>query len=54
MATAVTHPTKEQVRAWQQQRHEDHTPPPTPDEIRRALGWELQPYNTPLRKEVTR
>lgn len=32
-------PTNEQVRSWMQQRQADRTPPPTPDEIRRHLGW---------------
>jgi hypothetical protein len=40
MATA-THPTKEQVRAWQQERIEAKAPPPSPEEIRRQLGWGL-------------
>ncbi len=35
----ITHPTKEQVRAYMQQREADRRPPPTPDEIRRQLGW---------------
>lgn len=34
-----TKPTKEQVRAYQQQRLREKTPPPSPDEIRRQLGW---------------
>jgi len=33
------HPTKEQVRAYMQLREFDRRPPPTPDEIRRQLGW---------------
>ena len=35
----MTRPTKEQVRAYMHQREADHRPPPTPDEIRRQLGW---------------
>lgn len=35
----VTHPTKEQVRAYMLQRTAAHRPPPTPEEIRRLLGW---------------
>ncbi|MBD8531521.1 MULTISPECIES: hypothetical protein [unclassified Massilia] len=34
-------PTNEQVRNWMQQRQADRSPPPTPDEIRRQLGWNL-------------
>lgn len=33
------HPTKEQVRAYMHLREFDRRPPPTPDEIRRQLGW---------------
>ena len=38
---ATMHPTKEQVRAYmhQRQRAFDRRPPPTPEEIRRQLGW---------------
>lgn len=34
-------PTKEQVRAYMQQRQREfcHRPPPVPEEIRRQLGW---------------
>ncbi len=35
----IMHPTKEQVRAYMQLREYDRRPPPTPDEIRRQLGW---------------
>ena len=37
----MSKPTKEQVREWQRQQRESHTPPPTPEEIRRQLGWGL-------------
>ncbi len=30
--------TKEQVRKWMQERRQQNTPPPTPEEIRRQLG----------------
>lgn len=38
---ASLQPTKEQVRAYmhQRQRQFDRRPPPTPEEIRRQLGW---------------
>ncbi len=42
MAT-VTHPTKEQVRAHMQRRAREHTPPPSPEDIRRELGWHMLP-----------
>lgn len=34
-------PTKQQVRDWMQQRQAEHKPPPTPEQIRRELGWGL-------------
>lgn len=32
-------PTKEQVRKWMQDRQAQRTAPPSPEEIRRQLGW---------------
>ncbi len=37
----ATHPTKQQVRAYLQRRAHDAKPPPSPEAIRRELGWEL-------------
>ena len=37
----TTHPSKQQVRAYLQRRSHDSKPPPSPDEIRRELGWQL-------------
>jgi hypothetical protein len=37
----TNHPSKELVRDWMRQRQGEHRPPPTLDEIRRQLGWEL-------------
>jgi hypothetical protein len=34
-------PSKEEVRVWMQQRQAAQTPPQTPAEVRRALGWHL-------------
>lgn len=34
-------PTKEQVREYMERRQEQHQPPPTQEEIRRQLGWDL-------------
>jgi len=34
-------PTKEQVREYMNQRAAEHKPPPTPEEIRRQMGWDL-------------
>lgn len=39
--TPVTHPSPQQVRDWMKQRQAEQKPPPTPEEIRRELGWEL-------------
>jgi hypothetical protein len=37
----TTHPSKHLVRAWLERRAQDVKPPPTPEEIRRQLGWGL-------------
>jgi len=34
-------PTNQQVRSWMQQRQVDRVPPPSPEEVRRELGWGL-------------
>jgi hypothetical protein len=39
--TQITHPTKEQVRAWLRAELVAPKPPPTPEQIRRELGWDL-------------
>lgn len=36
-----TKPTPQAVRTWMQQRQMDRTPPPSPEEVRRQLGWEM-------------
>lgn len=43
MDRQITHPTKEQVRAYMLRREADRRPPPPPAEIRRQLGWCLAP-----------
>jgi hypothetical protein len=45
MDRQITHPTKEQVRAYMARRESAHRPPPPPAEIRRELGWALTPSN---------
>jgi len=35
----VKHPPKHLVRAYLERRSRDPKPPPTPEEIRRQLGW---------------
>lgn len=34
-------PTKEQVRHWLDRQVSEHRPPPSPEQIRRELGWDL-------------
>jgi hypothetical protein len=34
-------PIKEQVRDYMERRQVEHRPPPSREEIRRQLGWEL-------------
>jgi hypothetical protein len=41
MDRGVTHPTKEQVRAYMIAREHAHRPPPAPEEIRRQLNWHV-------------
>jgi hypothetical protein len=35
----VKHPSKQLVRAYLARRARDTAPPPSPEEIRRQLGW---------------
>lgn len=35
----ANHPTKHQVREYMQRRASDPKPPPSPEEVRRQLGW---------------
>jgi hypothetical protein len=39
--TQTSKPSNQQVRSWMQQRQADKSPPPSPEEIRRQLGWGL-------------
>lgn len=44
----TTKPSKEQVQVWMHNRRAERTPPPSPEQIRRELGWQLsQPYHGP-------
>jgi hypothetical protein len=45
MDVRVTHPTKEEVRAYMARRERARRPPPAPEDIRRQLGWKLAPLN---------
>lgn len=40
-ATQVTKPTKEQVRTLMERHRADRTPPLSPEQFRRELGWGL-------------
>ena len=39
--STINQPTKQLVRAYLESRARDPKPPPTPEEIRRQLGWGL-------------
>jgi hypothetical protein len=41
MDRGVTHPSKEQIRAYMVAREHAHRPPPAPEEIRRQLNWHV-------------
>ena len=43
MDRQITHPTKEEVRAYMTRRGTARRPPPAPADIRRQLGWRLAP-----------
>lgn len=43
--TATTHPPASVLRAYLAKRHEEKTPPPSMEEIRRQLGWRLETNN---------
>jgi hypothetical protein len=45
MAHDASKPSKEALRNYLAARHQSKSPPPTPDEIRRQLGWDLLPVN---------
>jgi hypothetical protein len=37
----ASHPPKQAVREYLEQRVKSHTPPPPPEAIRRQLGWHM-------------
>lgn len=41
----TTHPSKQLVRDFMDARTRSDDPPPSPDEIRRQLGWFMLPQN---------
>ncbi|SEN31489.1 hypothetical protein SAMN05428959_1011139 [Duganella sp. CF517] len=42
---STTHPTKQLVRDYMDARTRSDDPPPTSDEIRRQLGWDMLTTN---------
>jgi hypothetical protein len=46
---AISHPPKHLVREYLERRSRDPKPPPSPEEVRRQLGWGmLVPANVKL------
>lgn len=41
----ANHPPKQLVREYLERRTHDEEPPPSPEEVRRQLGWGLVPEN---------
>jgi hypothetical protein len=39
--SAISHPSKHLVREYLERRSRDPKPPPSPEEIRRQLGWAM-------------
>jgi len=44
--TDVKRPTKAKLREYLYKRRESKEPPPSPEQARRELGWEMLPQNT--------
>lgn len=47
----TTHPPKNLVREYLERRTHQVEPPPTPEQIRRELGWDLVPSNQPAKQD---
>jgi hypothetical protein len=47
MPHRIIQPSKEQVRAYMAAREVARRPPPSPEEIRRQLGWHLESQPVP-------
>lgn len=41
----TNHPSKYVVRAYLERRSQEVKPPPTPEEVRRQLGWGLMAFD---------
>ncbi|UTY60163.1 hypothetical protein [Massilia sp. erpn] len=46
--TQANHPSKEMVREYLERRSQEAAPPPSPEEIRRQLGWGLMMFESCL------
>jgi len=46
--TQVNSPSKYAIRQYLERRSHSMTPPPSPEEIRRQLGWQLVRFSAPL------
>lgn len=44
----TNHPSKFIVRAYLERRSQEVKPPPTPEEIRRQLGWGLMMFDAKM------
>lgn len=47
-------PSKEQVRQWLSDRRDAKAPPPSPEEVRRQLGWDMMREMDKQRQETSR
>jgi hypothetical protein len=47
----IQKPSKEEVRVWLLQRQLERTPPPSIQQIRRELGWDLCSKNPPRQQK---
>lgn len=54
METITEQPSKEQVRAWMKDRRESGKPLPSPQDIRRELGWGMHSSFDRLNREFPR
>jgi len=39
--THTSKPDREVVRSWMRERQVERVPPPSPEEVRRQLGWHM-------------
>lgn len=51
--TQTSKPSQQQEREWMQKRQAERTPPPSPEQIRRQLGWDLVAAEAEARMQRT-